>query len=134
MSPFSIKLYEFFYRQILFECVWRGRSFNFELRMKCFCFARKKEKPQRYIIYRVSYRYLDPEAVFQLLLFVKTQVTSGGISWSCFITLNKWLCTWTTFSQLLYCLHCYAQFFHQRAKSFWQKTQPGLWSHPAYDV
>jgi hypothetical protein len=35
--------------------------------------------PQRYIIDRVSYRYLDPEAVFQLLLFVKTQVTSGEI-------------------------------------------------------
>jgi hypothetical protein len=37
-------------------------------------------QPQIYIINRVSYRYLDPEAVFQLLLFVKTQVISGGIS------------------------------------------------------
>jgi hypothetical protein len=36
-------------------------------------------KSQRYIINRVSYQYLDPEAAFQLLLFVKTQVTSGGI-------------------------------------------------------
>ncbi len=73
---------------------------------------------QRYIINRVSYRYLDPEAAFQLLLFFKTQVTSGGILWSCFITL---LCTWTIFAQPLYCLLCYAQFFHQSAKRFWQK-------------
>ncbi len=37
-------------------------------------------RPKRNIINRVSYQYLDPEAVFQLMLFVKTQVTSGGMS------------------------------------------------------
>jgi hypothetical protein len=87
-----------------------------------------------YIRNRVSYIYLDPEAVFQLLLFVKTQVTFGGISLSCFISLIKWLCTWTIFAQLLYCCYCYAQFFHQRVKRFWQKTEAKLWSHPPYDV
>ncbi len=100
----------------------------------CVAEEKKRKKAQRYIINRVSYQYLDPEAVFQLLLFVKTQVTSGGILWSCFITLIKWLCTWTIFAQLIYCLLCYAQFFHQRAKRFWQKTQAKLWSHPFYDV
>ena len=34
---------------------------------------------QRYIINRVSFRYLDPEAVFQLLLFVKTQLITRGL-------------------------------------------------------
>ncbi len=47
-----------------------------------------EDEPQRYITDRVSYKYLYSKAVFQLLLF--QQVTSGGISWSCFITLS-WL-------------------------------------------
>ncbi len=58
-------------------------------------------------------------------------MTSGGILWSCFITLTKWLCTWTIFAQLLYYWHCYAQFFPpEGGKGFDKKTQAELSSHP----
>ncbi len=39
----------------------------------------QKTNYKKLTVDRVSYRYLDRETVFQLLLFVKTQVTSGDI-------------------------------------------------------
>ncbi len=35
---------------------------------------------QRYLMDRVCYRHLDPQAVFHFFLFVRTQVTSVGLS------------------------------------------------------
>jgi hypothetical protein len=103
-------------------------------RLTCRFVVLLDSQTQRYIINRVSYRYLDSEAVFQLLLFIKTQVTSGGISWGCVITLIKWLCIWTISAQLLYYWHWYAQFFPPEGKKVLTKNTSWTLISPPYGL